>query len=416
MSESNAKQAGKRSKRTLLIVLAVIALAAIITGIVLASVWNRPMGVGLGLPTSTATSLPSPVPTIKAIEAEATAAASPTPLPSPTAPQPVCGKVPVMYVLVVGAYDGAQDTKYLYGLADVVRVVRVDFMEPSVQVLTLPRDLYVRFPDIREDKAEQVQWGKLNQAYFFGNPGKNYYTGAGEGPGLLARTIQENFGLSVDHYGAINMLVFTDLIDDIGGIDVYLPNDVDGRPIGEESTSPELSHGYFFAGWNHMSGYDAESFVRIRDRYSDMQRGVHQSWVICAVKNKLQEPAVWTNLLKIIQTVLERSQTDFTVGQLFDLGTCMLPKLKAEDIQFFSLPVATQKEVDYKNPPSDKLYPASDMVAELNNGFPAMSYVLKYDSDWIRAFIDAFEAGTLEPQPSSGDGGCPEWPPRDTKP
>lgn len=413
MTEAQNTPSPRPKRRFLVVVLIVLAAALLITGIVLASIWNRPMGVGLGLPTATPTAINTPIPEPTATQAAAALPATPSPSPIPTAtqPKPVCGDIPVMYVLVIGAYDGAQDTKYLYGLADVVRVVRVDFMKPSVQVLTLPRDLYVHFPDIREDRAERVQWGKLNQAYFFGNPGKNYYTGAGEGPGLLARTIQENFGLSVDHYGAINMLVFTDLIDIIGGIDVYLPNDVDGRPIGEESTSPEKSHGYFFAGWNHMSGYDAESFVRIRDRYSDMVRSQHQSWVICAIKNKLEEPAVWANLLKIIQSVLERSQTDFTVGQLFDLGTCTLPKLKASDIQFFSLPVATNKEVETQGIPTDKLYPARDMVAELDNGSPAMSYVLKYDPEWIKTFIDQFEARTLQPEPSSGDGGCPDWPP-----
>ena len=58
--------------------------------------------------------------------------------------------------------DGNED--YLYGLADEIRVVRVDFVTPKVTVLALPRDLWVEIPEIED--AYGITHGKLNQAYF----------------------------------------------------------------------------------------------------------------------------------------------------------------------------------------------------------------------------------------------------------
>ena len=116
---------------------------------------------------------------------------------------------------------------YLYGLADVIRIARVDFVTPKITVLTIPRDLWVELPGIKEKYAETVTHGKINQAYLYGGPGMGYYEGEGGGPGLLALTLAHNYGLYVDHYGAVNMIAFQKIIDALGGIDIYLDQDWD---------------------------------------------------------------------------------------------------------------------------------------------------------------------------------------------
>ena len=117
-----------------------------------------------------------------------------------------------MTLLAIGSDTRAQG--YLYGLADVIRFVRVDFVKPRVSVLEFPRDLWVEIPDI--NKHYGITHGKLNQAYLYGNPGMGYYQGPGQGPGLLARTLDLNFGARPDHYIAANMHTFVDLVNVIG--------------------------------------------------------------------------------------------------------------------------------------------------------------------------------------------------------
>ena len=262
--------------------------------------WTAPLGPGLDLPSSTPgmvvfletqvkTANPLPTETIPPVSTSISDITN-TPIEPPTATiepttttAPLCGGPPVMYILAIGI--DTKDLSYTYGLADVIRVARVDFITPKVTVLSIPRDLWVEIPGI-EDHG--ITDGKINQSFFYGGPGMNYYDGAGAGPGLLAQTINQNLDLPADHYGALNMLVFERIINAVGGIDIYLPTDVDGTPVNQFTRDM----GYFNAGQNHFNGEQAVKFSRIRKRYSDYQRVDNQNLVLCALKEKLLNPSV----------------------------------------------------------------------------------------------------------------------------
>jgi hypothetical protein len=142
--------------------------------------WTAPLGPALDLPTLAASptlfaaqtsSTPIPAAALAANPGPTLKAGKEEPLPSATmspteAPQPLCGGPVSMLVLAVGA-DSGQD--YRYGLADVIRIVRVDFTIPKVAVLSMPRDLWVEIPEIENNYG--IDHGKLNQAYFYGGPG-----------------------------------------------------------------------------------------------------------------------------------------------------------------------------------------------------------------------------------------------------
>ena len=110
-----------------------------------------------------------------------------TPYTPEVSGQPKCGGPLIMTLLAIGS--DSRGTGYLYGLADVIRYVRVDFATPRITVLEFPRDIWVEIPEL--DPKHGIDHGKLNQAYLYGNRGMGYYHGPGEGPGLLARTLQE---------------------------------------------------------------------------------------------------------------------------------------------------------------------------------------------------------------------------------
>ncbi len=216
-----------------------------------------------------------------------------------------------MYVLAIGI--DTKDLSYTYGLADVIRIARVDFVIPKVTVLSIPRDLWVEIPGI-EDHG--ITDGKINQSFFYGGPGMNYYDGAGAGPGLLAKTINHNLDLRADHYGALNMLVFERIIDAVGGIDLYLPTDVDGTPVNQFTRDM----GYFYAGQNHFNGEQAVKFSRIRKRYSDYQRVDNQNMVLCALKEKLLSPSVLPRIPQIIGSFQGSVLTDLSLEQMSSIG------------------------------------------------------------------------------------------------
>ena len=215
----------------------------------------------------------------------------------------------------------------------------------------------------------------------------------------MAETIALNFDLYVDHYGAVNMDIFKDIIDAMGGVDIYLEEFVDGRPIGEESFALDKSQGYFDQGWNHMTGKDALSFVRIRDRYGETKRTENQTLLICAIKDKLTRPEIIGSVPKLVRAVIDNTRTDLSLAQISDL-LCVLPRLTGENLQFFHMPFKTADN------PDGLLEAAKENVAMLQGE----SFVYKYDRDAVKAFIDKFENDQLVPEPATGTGGCPAPP------
>src|SRR5215212_683275 len=210
-----------------------LVIAVVLVGLVgwlYSGAWQRPLGPSLQVATVTPLGLPptwtpNPAVTDTVPFLPITVTASPSAAaPTSNVTIGLCGAPPVMNILAIGT--DARGDSYQYGLADVIRLVRVDFVNPKVTVLEFPRDLWVEIPDIADNLKGQDH-EKLNQAYLYGNPGFAYTDDPAQGPGLLARTLTLNFGTQIDHYAAVNMRTFEKIVDAVGGIDVTLPDAVD---------------------------------------------------------------------------------------------------------------------------------------------------------------------------------------------
>jgi LCP family protein required for cell wall assembly len=244
-----------------------------------------------------------------------------------------------MYILLIGS-DARQDS-YAIGLADSIRLVRVDFVEPGIRILAFPRDLYVEIPDIEEHN--NITHGKINQAFLYGNPGYNYYDGPGQGPGLLALTLEHNFGAQVDHYVAVNLQTFVRIIDTLGGIDVTLPYTVDGRVRG--SRDPNR---YFPDGKQHLDGYRTMLLARLRPQ-GDLPRAEVQNLILQALADKLVSPYAVFKFPELIRSFQDAVQTDLgptETGQLL----CLRRKLDTQNIEFLSFPERLFKNDRMRDP------------------------------------------------------------------
>ncbi len=243
------------------------------------------------------------------------------PTPQPEA-EPVCGKEAEWLVLAVGIdYRG---DGYLYGLADVIRVLRIDFVNMTVNMIALPRDLLVEAPPGRFTAPDPY---KINQAYLFGTPGMGHYRGTGEGAGALAEVIQYNFGLTVDHYGVINFDTFAKFIDAIGGVQVDLPSPVYDDKLGS-----------FPSGVQTLSGERALALARIREGYSDSFRVDNQTLILRGVLNKLIKPDVLVRIPSLLDQFSTTFLTDLSLGEIASLGTCFLRNFDDGDLKTFSVP------------------------------------------------------------------------------
>ena len=303
--------------------------------------WNRPLGPSLLVPTATAFGMPptwtppsantdklSSTPGMVGNGMEAATSSPLTPSTSNRSGIGLCGGPPVMTILAVGT--DARGDQYTYGLADVIRIVRIDFVNPKVTVLEFPRDLWVEIPDIA-DNIHGQDHERLNQAYLYGNRGFGYTDDPAEGPGLLARTLALNFGTNIHHYAAVNMRTFEKIVNAVGGIDIDLPHAVDGRTVGD--TNPRL---LFEKGQHHLNGSQALMLARIRIS-GTFARGDNQNRVLCALRDKLTSPKVITKVPQLIQSFQGAIQTDLTPAQLGQLA-CIGTQLKPGNIVFAGFP------------------------------------------------------------------------------
>ena len=288
----------------------------------------------------TPVSLSTETPTVS-LTPTATLTQTPTPTitPTPTEIPALCGGPRVMFILLVGS-DARQDS-YAIGLADSMRLVRVDFVEPGIQVLAFPRDLYVEIPEMADHNGPTH--GKLNQAFVYGNPGYNYYDGPGQGPGLLALTLEHNFGAPVDHYVGVNLQTFVRIIDTLGGIDINLPYEIDGRVKG--SRDPNR---YFAAGEQHLNGYRTMLLARLRPG-GDLQRLETQNLILQALADRLLSRKGVLKFLELIDDLKDSIQTDLGAQEISRL-LCLRGLIDAERIDFLSFPEPLFKSERVRDP------------------------------------------------------------------
>ena len=285
---------------------------------------------------------------------------------------PLCGGPEQMVILAVGS-DARFANSPVFGLADVMRVVRVDFSTPSVSMLAIPRDVWVEIPGLQgygnpqsyfgypTDKEGQAivqsdgSYARLNASYFYGN----LYQIGGGGPRLLAETIYHNFGLPADHYVVINLDVFSRLVDQIGGIDIYVPYDIKD----------------FSAGNQHMNGTQVSDYVRIREPDSDFDRIDLQTDVLLALRQELLRPDALRQLPSLVDTFLAEVSTDLSKADIASL-VCVFSKIDRESITTYTI--------------------GPQMLTP--NTTTEYSFVLLPDENQIRQLVSDFLNGSL-PQP-----------------
>ena len=330
--------------------------------------WDTPLGDPLDLPTPTQeVALEQPTeaaPDPESTEESADPTEEPAPAITPTV-APVCGDVPSMTILV----SGIDSEGYVFGLADSIRVVRIDFQTKQVTVLAIPRDLWVDIPGVANYGVTQ---GKLNQAYFYGTEGMGFYDGAGYGAGLLAYTLQSNYGLQVDHYLTVNMYAFRNIVDALGGLEVYLPEDVYIKKFEE----PVL---FLEAGSHKLDGKQAEQVVRARIEIGDFGRIRNQTVVLRALAVKMLTPNGIKQIPDLVNRLLSYVLTDLSASDVSRMA-CLAALIDPQEDIIFDSVIPVEEEGTL-----------GEWVMDEYQGYQV--YALIYDKEILRQRLADFQAG-----------------------
>jgi len=267
----------------------------------------------------------------------------------------------VMTILVIGT--DTRNAGYLFGLGDTSMLIRVDFQNSDVSIVGFPRDLWVEIPDVTEDNGRTH--GKLNQSYHFGTAGMGYFSGEGDGAGLMAATMELNWGVKVDHYIVINMRTFRDVIDAVGGIEVY-----NSAPVYsyQQNRPKVLIGGYFF------SGSDALAYARYRDPRNVNDRVDRQAIILQALFKSIFSISTIPKIPELIGLYKGNVLTDMHLAEISQF-LCLAARVDLDDVRFGRIPKEQLYIPDWK-------------------GF----VWLEKEPGFIRGLLEEFQAGTWPPQ------------------
>ena len=134
-----------------------------------------------------------------------------------------------------------------------------------------------------------------------------------EGPGLLAATLDHNYGVRVDHFAAVNLQAFARIVDQLGGLDIDLPYTVDGRAA--RSVDQDR---YFPAGPLHLNGYRTMLLARMRPN-GDLERLRTQNLIMQAFAAQLLSPSTLPQLPALAETLYGSVQTDLGAAEISSL-------------------------------------------------------------------------------------------------
>jgi len=193
---------------------------------------------------------------------------------------------------------------------DTMLVLTLDPVTKTGGVLSIPRDLWVPIPGYGVER--------INAAHVFGQ--SDDYPGGG--PALAAKTVESNLGIPIHYYARIDFKAFVELVDRIGGIDIYVEQEIDDPTY--PSHDPADPYGYdplhIEPGQHHFDGEMALKYARTRcTARSDFDRADRQQQVLKAIFKKVtrldmlptlvaQAPQMWRTLQDSVDTNLKLDQ------------------------------------------------------------------------------------------------------------
>lgn len=118
-------------------------------------------------------------------------------------------------ILFVGLRGGDPAQEDCPLCTDTLILLTVDPVTKTAGMLSIPRDMWVNIPG-------GFNYGRINTAWTIGVANKL----PGGGPALTMRTVSQFIGVPVQYYVQVDFNTFVDLIDMIGGVDVYSDEDL----------------------------------------------------------------------------------------------------------------------------------------------------------------------------------------------
>ncbi|MCK5085432.1 LCP family protein, partial [Candidatus Parcubacteria bacterium] len=210
------------------------------------------------------------------------------------------GRVNILFLGIGGeSHHGGE-------LTDTIMIASIKPDEKEAALLSFPRDMYVQIPETNINT-------KINAIKIFGDKSTKK-----NGIDLIKKVAQEISGLDIHYYVQLDFQGFTKVIDDLGGIDIYLETAIN------DPTYPNFNRGYdpFYIeeGWHHLDGATVLKVARSRhSKMGDFDRIQRQQIIIKSTKQKVFEKYTKFDIItfkNILDSLSDNMRTDIQIKEL----------------------------------------------------------------------------------------------------
>lgn len=169
-------------------------------------------------------------------------------------------------------------------LSDSIMLVSINPDKPSISMLSFPRDLYV---------SSKVGDRKINEVY----AAAQYKYGEEKGIEITKKALENFAGIEIHYAAVVDFEIFRDGIDLLGGLDMFVPNDI------IDPFYPDGDFGFetfvVRKGLQHFDGETALKYARSRKTTSDYARAKRQQDLALAIRTKIESNGWSDNLSKL---------------------------------------------------------------------------------------------------------------------
>lgn len=204
--------------------------------------------------------------------------------------------------------------------ADSIMILSLNKKDNTMKLVSLQRGM--GFPVLEGQYEGQYDW--ITHLFRYG------------GADLMLKSVREVLNVDVEYYVRVNFNTFAQLVDSVGGVDIELTA-MEAAGLNGEVRTNAWTKNRVYEGMNHLDGYDALQYARLRYTDSDWKRVQRQRNVIQAVVSSAGD----MNLLELnnmLDEVLPLVQTNLTTTDILGLIP-YAPAVLGREFEQMTIPV-----------------------------------------------------------------------------
>ena len=236
---------------------------------------------------------------------------------------------------------------------DTIMLVHISPGRNRVTVMSIPRDTMVPVYECPSGPGYSGQQADPNGAVQI-----NALLQAG-GPTCLWKTVEQVTGIRIDHFIGIGMLGFVKVVNDLGGVNVCVPFNVNDPVSGLDLK----------AGEQHINGIQSLAFWRTREDLgtgSDLERIQRDQFMSAQVVKGVLGSDLLSNPIRLLSVITDAAaamttDSGMTVSDLMQIAESF-HHLSSRNVQFITAPnqpwTGNPNRVQFEQPQASQVFSA----------------------------------------------------------